>query len=100
LLVAQTTITVAVMKSDVVGDAAKLLRDAEEFRIACGPVRELIGASDVNTAYAVQAWNVQLGVEAGRRIVGRKVGLTAKVVQAQLGVDQPDLGECCSPTCR
>lgn len=80
------------MDNNLVHDVAKLLREAEETRTACSPVRELIGATDIDAAYAVQTLNVQLGVDAGRRIVGRKVGLTAKVVQAQLGVDQPDLG--------
>ncbi len=80
------------MNREVSDQAAQRLRDAEASCLACDPVRDLIAAGDLDMAYAVQSSNVALGLAAGRRMAGRKVGLTNPAVQAQLGVDQPDFG--------
>ncbi len=72
--------------------AATRLWQAQQMGTTCAPIRDLIGADDIDRAYAVQQLNVAQGLAAGRRLVGRKIGLTARSVQAQLGVDQPDFG--------
>lgn len=59
---------------------------------AIAPLRDAFEAVDADAAYAVQELNTRHWIDEGRRIVGRKIGLTAKAVQAQLGVDQPDYG--------
>lgn len=56
------------------------------------PLRDGLEPTDVDGAYAVQTINTRFWEARGRRIVGRKAGLTARAVQAQLGVDQPDFG--------
>lgn len=71
--------------------AAALLREAYTAG-AVPPLREYLDPTDAAGAYAVQAINTRVWESEGRRIVGRKAGLTNKVVQAQLGVDQPDFG--------
>lgn len=71
--------------------AAKLLRDAYS-RGAVPPLRAYLGPIDAEGAYAIQETNTRFWEAQGRRIVGRKAGLTAKAVRTQLGVDQPDFG--------
>ena len=71
--------------------AAKRLREAYAGAVI-PPMRDVLAPTDVDAAYAVQAINTGFWQAAGRRVVGRKVGLTAKAVQQQLGVDQPDFG--------
>ena len=57
------------------------------------PVRDLLGAGDIDAAYAVQAEVLRHKLaEPGRRVVGRKIGLTSPAVQRQFGVFQPDFG--------
>lgn len=56
------------------------------------PIRDAIAGATVDDAYAIQAENVAYWQREGRVRVGAKIGLTAKAVQAQLGVDQPDCG--------
>ena len=70
---------------------AQRLRDAYVSG-AVPPLRDGLEPTDVVGAYAVQELNTRFWEAQGRRIVGRKAGLTAKAVQAQLGVDQPDFG--------
>src|SRR5260370_42498610 len=58
----------------------------------CGPVRTELPEMDVAAAYAVQDIGTNRMLADGRRLVGRKIGLTSPVVQNQLGIDQPDYG--------
>ena len=78
--------------SDAVRNAAAAIRSAYENQKPIGPIRDMLPANDIAAAYAVQQANTNHWIGQGRRPVGRKIGLTAKAVQMQLGVDQPDYG--------
>lgn len=71
---------------------AKRLRGAADTGAPYAPLRHDLPANDIAAAIAVQDSNTVHWLAAGRRRVGRKISLTAKTVQRQLGVDQPDYG--------
>ncbi|WP_279436299.1 fumarylacetoacetate hydrolase family protein [Actinomadura sp. 7K534] len=70
--------------------AAERLLGAYASGTPCEPVRDLIGTAD--DAYAVQERLTERWLTEGRRLAGRKIGLTSRAVQAQIGVDSPDFG--------
>jgi len=72
-------------------DAASLIRAAYGGK-TIPTLRGYVDPHDGEEAYAIQALNTRTWQALGRRIVGRKIGLTSKAVQQQLGVDQPDYG--------
>ena len=71
---------------------ADKLMEAYRLRRPCPPVRDLLPTGDIATAYRAQEIATQRRLVAGRRLVGRKIGLTSLAVQKQLGVDRPDYG--------
>lgn len=75
-----------------IDDVAALLTAAAKTRTPCAPVREHLGATDIDAAYEVQHRLVAARTAAGARRVGAKIGLTARAVQQQFGVFQPDFG--------
>ncbi len=73
--------------------AAAQLRAAASSGQACPPIRETLGTeTDLDVGYAVQEINTNLAIANGRRVTGRKIGITSKAVMEQVGVDQPDFG--------
>lgn len=72
--------------------AAQAIAGAYASRTGCAPVKDMLAPHGIEGAYAVQEIQTEQALAAGRKLVGRKIGLTSAAVQKQLGVDQPDYG--------
>lgn len=81
-------------RAHFITQAADNLWQAKQNHTVCEPIRLLAGEAgfSLEEAYQIQQINTLRECATGRRIVGHKIGLTSKVVQTQLGVDQPDFG--------
>jgi 2-keto-4-pentenoate hydratase len=73
-------------------DVADRLHAAEKGFAPLDPLTTLHPDMDIVDAYEIQLINIRRRVEAGERVVGHKVGLTAKAMQEMLGVSEPDYG--------
>jgi 2-oxo-hept-3-ene-1,7-dioate hydratase len=72
--------------------AAKHLDHAEQARHQIGCFSQDYPSMTMADAYAIQAAWVALKQASGRQISGRKIGLTSRAMQSQLGIDIPDSG--------
>lgn len=80
------------MNKQQIEQVADVLHNARQQVHPCRPISEQFGISDIEDAYRIQEYNTQRALDSGRRLVGRKIGLTSLAVQQQLGVSQPDFG--------
>ncbi len=80
------------MSGERLSEMARLLDEAWETRRPVPPLSETHGLTSIEDAYEVQRLFHERRVQRGERLLGRKIGLTARAVQRQLGVDQPDFG--------
>jgi len=59
---------------------------------ALAPLTDTYPDMTLEQAYQVQLSMIQRRLDDGQRIIGKKIGVTSKVVMDMLGVDQPDFG--------
>lgn len=76
----------------VVQEAALQLAKAARLKLPIPPLSKTYEGLDPDDAYAIQLENVNACIASGGRIIGHKIGLTAKVMQEVLGVNEPDYG--------
>ena len=81
------------MNEATVAAIAEQLRGCYASGRAMTPIRDAYPDASIDDAYAIQAANTARWESEGRSVVGAKIGLTARSVQTQLGVDQPDFGQ-------
>ncbi|WP_150462235.1 2-oxo-hept-4-ene-1,7-dioate hydratase [Nesterenkonia ebinurensis] len=68
------------------------LAEAEQARSTIALLTARYPEMTIEDSYAVQNEWRRRGIEAGRKPVGRKIGLTSKVMQAATGITEPDYG--------
>lgn len=80
------------MKPIEIKTAAATLLQAESSGEQCGLISLQNPDMTLDDAYAVQAALVESKLKSGRRIIGRKIGLTSRAMQQALNITTPDSG--------
>ena len=80
------------MHSELILELGAGLHQALATRRPLAPLTESWPDLTVDDAYRIQLAMVQHRLDAGERVVGKKIGVTSRVVMDMLGVRQPDFG--------
>lgn len=80
------------MNIELIEELARELYEAEKNRVPIAPLTERYPEITNEEAYQVQIAGMNLRLQNGQAIVGKKIGLTSKAMQNALGVFEPDYG--------
>ncbi|MEZ5935440.1 MAG: 2-oxo-hepta-3-ene-1,7-dioic acid hydratase [Alphaproteobacteria bacterium] len=80
------------LSADAIHEAAEALFEADRAGQQIGLLSLRHPTMDMDDAYAIQAALIRRKLDAGRRKIGWKIGLTSKAMQQALGIDIPDSG--------
>jgi len=83
---------VASLNEQSIQKAARDLYSAEKERRPLRPYTEQFDGLGSADAYRIQLSLIEMKKADGRKVVGKKIGLTSKAMQKMLNVDQPDYG--------
>jgi 2-oxo-hept-3-ene-1,7-dioate hydratase len=81
-----------VLSDGMVHDAALALWQAERTRTPMGQLSLQHPDMTIEDAYAIQRVFVETKLAEGRRVVGRKIGLTSRAMQQAVSINEPDFG--------
>lgn len=80
------------LSADTIVAIADELAEAERGRVTVPLLTARYPEMTIEDSYAVQNEWCRRRIATGRRLVGRKIGLTSKVMQAATGITEPDYG--------
>ena len=75
-----------------IADSARRHHEAEKTRTPMAAFSQTYPDMNIEDGYAVQAAWMKLKEAEGRRVIGRKVGLTSRAMQEAMNIDEPDFG--------
>ena len=80
------------LNDSTIAQLAQELADAERNRAVIPRITARHPEATIDDSYAIQRVWQEKNLAAGRRLVGRKIGLTSKAMQQATGISEPDYG--------
>ncbi len=80
------------LQENIINEIAEQLLEAERNGVPIEPISKRYPGMDYEDAYKIQLKTIGAKVNAGATIVGRKIGLTSRAMQALVGLHEPDFG--------
>jgi len=71
---------------------AEAIAEAERTKVPTKQISQLHPEFTIDDAYAIQLAGIRIAERSGRVVRARKIGLTSKVMQDAVGIDEPDHG--------